>query len=306
MMTCGLSLDMSFPDVNYVVYAPSYNENSGGTIFLHELVHAINMRGLNAALWPMTDVYKQSRSTLLKRIFRPKPFLTDPALNTPIATKSQITPNTIAIYPELVMGNPLGAAHVARWLLYTPGKRHPFEFGENEMYFRVDEFADLPDLTGGAPDLFLWKVNRTYENQQRPDRKGACFIVRKWGDGPRHPVTEGAIQIDGMSHAEINDVFNRCEVFYSYDDATMYSQYAAVTGCLSVVLPSGNARRDDMLADHMLGRYGIAYGLEDEKLAHAKATQHKVIELLLERERAGQRSVDNFIEITRQRILNAA
>ena len=207
------------------------------------------------------------------------------------------------MYPELTLGNPLNAPHVARWLLYTPGKRHPFEFGENEMYFRVDEFADLPELTGGAPDLFLWTVNRTYRNENRPDRKGACFIVRKWGDGPRHPITEGAIQLDGKSHEEINEIFNQCEVFYSYDDATMYSQYAAVAGCLSVVLPSGDASRDDMLANHMLGRFGIAYGLEDSKLTHAAATREKVIDLLLEREREGQRSVDRFVEITKARVL---
>lgn len=299
---------MTASDINYIIYAPSFNENSGGTIFQHQLVHALNERGERASLWPMKDIYKPKRRTRLKRFFRPPPFLTSPELNTPVATQADLTPNTVVCYAELIPGNPLDAHHIARWLLYTPGKKHPFEFVDNEMFFRVDEFADLPEITGGAPDLFLWTVNRTYKNENRPDRKGACFIVRKWGDGPRHPLTETgeAIQIDGMSHEEINDVFNRCEVFYSYDDATMYSQYAAVTGCLSVVLPSGDATRDDMLADHMLGRYGIAYGLEEDKLAHAKATQHKVIDLLLEREREGQRSVDSFVEITKQRVLGGS
>jgi hypothetical protein len=167
------------------------------------------------------------------------------------------------------------------------------------VYFKVDEFADLPEVTGGAPDLFLWKVNRTYRNENRPDRKGACFIVRKWGDGPRHPVTDGAIQIDKLSHEAINDIFNRCDTFYSYDDATMYSQYAAVCGCLSVVIPSGDASRDVMLSNHMLGRYGIAYGLGDDKIAHAHATRDKVLDLLLEREAEGERTVDDFILRTR-------
>ena len=170
------------------------------------------------------------------------------------------------------------------------------------MYFRVDEFADLPELTGGAPDLFMWKVNRTYRNENRPDRSGACFIVRKWRDGPRHPLTENAIQVDGMSHEEINEVFNRCDTFYSYDDATMYSQYAAICGCLSIVLPTGDGSRDQMLANHMLGRYGIAYGLEEEKLEHARATRHKVLDLLLEREAEGERTVDRFIELTKARV----
>lgn len=292
---------MSSTGINYIVLAPTYNENSGGTIFQHELTHALNMRGEKAGLWPQPAIYEPGLRARIREKLRPKPYLRNPNLNTPMATAKDVGPNTVVVYPEVIRDNPVKAPHVVRWLLYTPGKRHPYSFGPDDMFFRVDEFADLPEITGGATDLFLWKLNRSYRNEGRPDRKGACFIVRKGGHIPRHPLTEDAIQIDGMSHAEINDVFNRCEVFYSYDDATMYSQYAAIAGCLSVVLPSGDDARDGMLADHMLGRYGIAYGLDDDKIAHAKATQDKVLPLLEEREAEGQRSVDRFIAMTKER-----
>lgn len=292
---------MSKVKLRYVIVAPTYRENSGGTIFLHQLVHALNERGQSAAIYPMDPVYGPGLRHKLSRVFKSEPFKLAPSLNTPVIRKADIQPDTIVVYPELVLGNPLGVSNVVRWLLYTPGVRHAYEFGFNEMFFRVDEFADLPEVTGGATDLFLWKVNKTYQNEHRPDRKGACFIVRKWGDKPRHSVTEGAVQIDGMSHAQINDIFNSCEIFYSYDDATMYSQYAAVCGCLSVVLPSGDPARDDTLKQHMLGKYGIAYGLEEDKLMHAKATQDKVLGLLQEREAAGHESVDQFIDLTKAR-----
>ena len=292
--------------VRYRVVSPMYRETSGGSIFLHELVHALRARGEDAAVVPMAPVYRRRLVKRLVSAVKPSAYATNPDLDTPVERKPDITPNTVVMYPEMVQGNPLGAAHVARWLLYTPGKRHPYSFTENEMFFRVDEFADLPELTGGAPDLFMWKVNRTYRNENRPGRKGACFIVRKWMDGPRHPVTENAIQIDGMTHEEVNDVFNRCDTFYSYDDATMYSQYAAIAGCLSVVIPSGDGSRDHLLANHMLGRYGIAYGFEDEKIAHARATAHLVQGLLEEREAAGQATVDRFIEITKARVAQSA
>lgn len=294
---------MSEPKVNYIVQAPSFYEASGGRIFLHELVHALNMRGEDAKLVPMDPVIKMSKRKRLKRLLTGgEPFKTNPELNTPVGTKADVGPNTVVMYPEIVLGNPLNARFVARWLLYQPGGNHPYEFTENEMYFRVDEFADDPELTGGAPDLFMWKVNRTYRNENRPDRKGACFMVRKGTHVPRHPITEDAIKVDGLTHEELNEIFNQCDTFYSYDDATMYSQYAAVAGCLSVVLPSGDASRDAMLENHMMGRYGIAYGLEPEKLEHARATQHKVIDLLNEREAAGQRTVDNFIRITKAEV----
>jgi hypothetical protein len=290
---------MTDPKINFIVCAPPFNENSGGTIFLHELANSLNRRGENAKLWPMTPIRKPGLRRKFERALRGNPYRTSPDLNTPVATRADVTDATVAVYPEVQLGNPVQARHVARWLLYTPGKRNPYQFGDDEMYFRVDEFADMPELTGGAPDLFMWKVNRTYRNENRPDRSGTCFIVRKWGDGPRPPLPENAIQLDGMSHEEINEVFNRCETFYSYDDATMYSQYAAICGCLSVVLPSGEGSRDQMLANHMLGRYGIAYGLEEEKIAHAIATRDKVLDLLLEREREGERTVDRFIELTK-------
>lgn len=293
---------MAKSELNFVVNAPSFDANSGGTIFLHELVNALNKRGERAALFPMAPIYGVPRRTKLKNFFRPPAYLTDPKLDTPIAKRGYITENTVAVYPEIVLGNPLGAKHVARWLLYTPGKKHAYDFGDNEMYFRVDEFADLPEVTGGAQDLFMWKVNRTYRNENRPERSGACFMVRKWGDGPRHPVTENAIQLDGKSHEEINDIFNQCEFFYSYDDATMYSQYAAICGCTSVVIPSGNDSRDEMLANHMLGQFGIAYGLEADKLAHANATKHKVIDLLNAREAEGERTVADFVDRVKESI----
>lgn len=286
----------------YLVVAPSYTPDSGGTIFLHKLVHALNLRGERAALVPMERSYKSGLASRVRQLFDRPVYRTNPVLDTPVAGAGDVSPHTVAVYPEMVLGNPLNAPHVARWLLYTPGKRHPYSFGPDDMFFRVDAFADLPEVTGGAPDLFLWDVNPSYRNENRPDRAGACFLVRKWQDGPRHPVTEGAIQIDGKSHAEINEIFNRCDTFYSYDDATMYSQYAAVCGCLSVVIPSGDATRDAMLSRHMLSRYGVAYGLDAAQLAHARRTRHKVLDHLRAREEAGARTVDRFLEITRRQV----
>lgn len=287
---------------NYIVVAPSFNENSGGAIFLHNLAHELNGRGERALLWPMGSMRKLNRYRSFFRWFvKRKRMKTSPDLDTPVARWSDLTPDSIVIYAEIIMGNPLGARNVVRWLLYKPGLRHPYDFGPDEMFFRVGEITDLPEVTGGAPDLLLWGVNRTYRNENRPDRNGVCYIVRKGNLKPRIPETEtaDAIDIAGMTHAEINDVFNRCHTFYSYDEATMYSQYAAVTGCTSVVIPGLYASRDEWAKNHELGRYGIAYGLDD--IAHAQATQHKVLDLLLAHEAEGKATVENFVTLTKER-----
>jgi len=287
--------------MHFIVVAPSYSEDSGGTIFLHELVNALNALGETAALSPMKPVYTPSRRQRMKAAIFPEKFQTAPGLNTPIAKPGDVTNKTIVVYPELVQGNPLGAKNVVRWLLYTPGVQHPYSFGPDELFVRVAPFADLPELTGGAPDMFLWKVNRTYRNENRPDRSGACFMVRKWDDGPRHAVTDNARQVDGMSHAELNEVFNQCDTFYTYDDATMYSHFAAICGCLSVVIPTGDAERTKVVENQALNKFGIAYDLSEDAFARARATQGQLLELLHERENAGLQSVKNMVELAAEK-----
>jgi hypothetical protein len=290
--------------LRYIVYAPGYNPNVGGIIFQHELVHTLNMLGQEAYLWPQAPLYGVGKRDRLKRLLNPPPFETNEHLNTPIAKKSDLkAQNTVMIYPEIVLGNPTGAQNIVRWLLYKPGDQHPYDFTEGEMFFRCYEKADLPEITGGAPDLFLWKVNRVYRNEGREGRKGVAYIVRKGHRKPRLAPTEapGATDINGMSHEEVNDVFNRVERFYSYDEATMYSQFAVLSGCLSIVVPGEYPDRAAWNQHHDLSINGIAYGDTPEEIAHAKATSGKLLEQLEAKEKAGIDTVRDFIAKTRDR-----
>lgn len=287
--------------VPYVVVAPSYSENNGGSMFLHGLVHTLNDLGMSASLSPMKPIYDPGLRGRIKNAFQPPEFIRAPHLNTPLATRETLRQPFIAVYPEIVRGNPLDAPHVARWLLYPPGALHPFEFGPDEMFFAVGEICIIPEIPGDVPDLFLWQINPVYQNEENPNRKGVCYIVRKGKAKPRVPQTEDpdAIQIDGMSHAEINEVFNKCDTFISYDEATMYSQFAAMTGCTSIVIPGDHASREEWVENHVLASYGVAYGFDD--VPHAVATRDKVRPLLEVEEAKGVATVKNFIEITQKR-----
>lgn len=287
---------------NYIVYTFSWNENNGGVIFMHNLVHELNRMGERALLWKAAPLYKQGRLRRLRNSLRPQPMLTNPLLDTPVAHRRDLSAESIVIYPELVPSNPLKARHVARWLLYKPGLLHPFSFGPDEMFFRAGSMSDVPDITGGASDLYLWKVNPVYRNENRPDRKGVCYMVRKGKDKPRIPETEAsdAIQIDGLSHAEINKVFNRCDTFYSYDEATMYSQFAAICGCTSVVVPGMFGSREEWVSQHPNGRFGIAYGTHLAELDHARATRQLLLKDLQRKEEESLETVRNFVNLTRQ------
>lgn len=290
---------------NYLIVTWPWSETNGGVMFLHQLAHTLNQMGERALLWRIGPIKKRMSPREWLHYFRHYEWRmkTNPDLDTPIARRRDLTRNSVVVYPELLPGNPLGAKNVVRWLLYRPGLAHPYEFGKDEMFFRVDKIMDLPELTGGAPDLYLWKINPAYRNENRPDRKGACYLLRKGFQKPRIPETEAAdaICVDGMSHEQMNDVFNRCEVFYSYDEATMYSQFAAISGCTSVVVPGLFPSREAWVAEHPNGRYGIAYGSDPSEMEHARATRHLLIENMRKREAEGVETVRRFIDLTHRR-----
>lgn len=292
---------MSSAALRYIVYAASWSEMSGGAIFQHGLVRALRDLGQDAWLWPMKSIYRPNLVTRIREELRLRPFHTAPGLEDAVARKRHLNARTVAVYGESILGNPLKAPHVARWLLYRPGLRHPYEFGKDDMFFRVGEITDLPEITGGAPDLTLWSRNRVYSDEGRPDRKGVCYMVRKGDDKARWPETEtaDAICLDGKSHAEVAEVFNRSETFISYDEATMYSQYAALCGCDSIVVPGIYDSPWAWRAQHEMAQFGVAYGRED--LPHARATRDQVLPMLEAREAASLETVKRFVELTRAR-----
>lgn len=270
---------------------------------MHYLAHELNLLQETAYIHRAGHVTSLGPRGWVKYMLTRGPMETNPLLNTPLARRGKLTRESIVVYPEITPGNPLKAKNVVRWLLYKPGLALPYKFGENEMFFRAAKLADLEEITGGAPDLYLWKINPAYKNENRPDRRGVCFAVRKGGQKPRIAETQSAdaVCIDGMSHVRINEVFNRCETFYSYDEATMYSQFAAIAGCTSIVIPGLFSSRTEWVANHPNGRYGVAYGNCSSELEHARRTRHLLVEDLRQREAASIDTVRNFIKLTKER-----
>ena len=81
----------------------------------------------------------------------------------------------------------------------------------------------------------------------------------------------------------------------------MYSQFAVICGCESVVIPGEHANRADWGRENELGKFGIAYGLEQSELDHARATRDQLIELLRAKEETGLETVRQFVDLTRKR-----
>ncbi|MDZ4097099.1 MAG: hypothetical protein U1E13_00220 [Methylophilaceae bacterium] len=292
--------------MKFVIYTPVYTENIGGVIALHKLAQKLTESGHIAKIWPWPKPVPGGGFGLLNLIKCFKWYTYHLFFNYPLITRikhpydlelaqSADLNNSIIIYPEVTLGNPLNAAKIIRWFLNRPTNAgRNLTYGSNELYFYYDKHFNDP-VINPDPNTHL-KIMETFEdiycvgNHQRDIEQ--CYIVRKGGDRLKNAHDAGAIKIDGLSHAEIAEIFNRAKYFISYDLYTMYSQYAAMCGCISVVVPLDGMTKYEWNQDEE-NRYGIAYGFDD--IDWAISTMSSIKRVIDDRNRVEEEMLDNFL-----------
>jgi hypothetical protein len=242
-------------------------------IALHTLGDRLNQLGAKAAIWPSGKPapweLKQPRgfAKFVLQLLKPiEPYDTGPFPRR--IARFRDLKDAIVVYPEIVSGNPLGVERVVRWLLYAPGfHTGEVNFGKDDLYFFYQEkFNDLALNPDHENLLRVSTVHQAYEQTNFSTRSGAAYIVRK-GEGKilnQHPAN--AIKVDALTHSAKAEVFNEVKYFYSYDLYTMYSVYAALCGCISIVIPEPGVSRGEWYPEDDR-RFGIAYGPTDEQWA---------------------------------------
>ena len=287
----------------YVIYAPDYDEDSGGTIALHRLCDLLNKNGVKSCLYAMRPpiIRRKSFSYIRKVIktfqymLKKKKCRTHDEFLTPLCTDIDIT-NDVVVYPEIVTGNPLGADHVVRWLLHEPGYfSGNVTFGVDDLFFYYQKaFLKRGDIRNIGGELKVIYFQEAYRKNNSYQREGTCYILRKGKNREIVHDLKKSVLIDGLPHKEIAEIFNKSEVCVSYDMYTMYSRYAAACGCLSIVVPEAGVDKYQWRPEEEL-RWGIAYGFND--VQWAKDTQEKVLpSLLYHEEISNSLSIDNFIK----------
>jgi hypothetical protein len=200
---------------------------------------------------------------------------TNPKFNTPcldIQSADEIANNDeyVVIYPEVVMGNPLKAKNIVRWLLHTPGfHTNQTNYGPNELYFRFSVETPYFSHPGSTTsDQFLTVVHFPTEIYNMDgaiqEREGTAHCIRK-GKGKEivHDLSD-SICIDGKSHEEIAAIFKRVKTFYCYDTRTAYYYFASLCGCETIVIPDEGVSEEEWLP-HPASRVGIRYGVDSPK-----------------------------------------
>ena len=286
-------------DQHFIIYTPPYRVNVGGVIALHNLCQLLNEQGFPASLWyhdnpvridSFSSLFKKLRYWL-RKFMRPDRYCS-PHLDA--ASTSQLQ-ESVVVYPEVTAGNPLKAKRVVRWLLHKPGfHTGVINYGKNDLFFYFKKDFDDPELNPN-PDNHLQIINvmrDIYKQTNFGERRGTCYMVRK-GKGRElnyHP--QGALLVDNYSHQELASVFNQYEYFISYDLYTMYSTYAAMCGCKSVVVPANWISKDEWHSDEFMT--GVAYGIED--LDRADQTKSEMFKVFQKAEENSINSVNIFAQ----------
>ncbi|AMD57188.1 hypothetical protein AWN88_02740 [Agrobacterium tumefaciens] len=293
-----------------IVACPPFDDRSGGNIVLHYLVHRLRGVGVEAYVFPlihevssdMSGLRRKFRKTLTmgKYIWGYLPFKTNPALNTPLASLSALC-RGIVVYPEIVSGNPLGLPRVVRWILYTPrghgvgedfAKPNPGE----KVFFFQHPFIEHIDWIPRENCLRLqWHRDDIFNDPGPVERTEVCRMIRK-GDAMTNSLpagAEGATMLDGKSNEEIAKVFKRARLFYCHDPYTMYCDYAALCGCLPIVVPPPGLSRTDWRPEK--DRLGIAYGDSAEQLDWATRTRAGLVDRIRDLKRQEDGMLEHFI-----------
>lgn len=275
----------------YYIFAPDYRQSSAGIRVLHYLCHALNELGEEAYLANARVV---------------GPGLRTPQLSKEVMLRHYAEGRTpVALYPEVVTGNPLDVPIVARWLLNKPGHLGgDTSFDPSDLIFHFGDWCLLEGMQGHhlqlpAIDPYIFN-NR--ENPWDHQRKGSCYYANKFlvfgGQvDPRIKNSSVSLGLDSpRSHEELADILRKSEVMYCYEPSTLVYE-ALACGCPVLIVPSDYWAQNG--APEVLNSPGVALASDVNALQKAKVSLAKYDqeELLYESTQAAWWQVENFVSI---------
>ena len=274
------------PNKNIIIYThmPLFSMVDGGTLVQYNLGKILDEE-LNQVVRIYSPSGIEAENPVFNKFYRPTDF--------------PIDENTVVIYCEGTIGNPLGAKHVVRWMLSVLGQNVPHShldtWARNELVYHFNfepRFFEYPERKG----VFYKMLSCIYINPEIKQtnfgiREGSCFAIRK----AHHIHKSKPIQIihDDGSHqltgyetqSQCIEIFNTYKYFYCYDSNTFLTFMAAMCGCISIVYPVEGLSKSEWVkttaakdylnsvgGDETETLYGVAYGLEE--IPFAESTLH--------------------------------
>jgi O-antigen biosynthesis protein len=218
----------------YLVWSFDYYPDSAGQKTMHRLCHELNRAGQTAFV-----AYEKR----------------NPDWKTPFRSRRWMSGDWIAVYPEIVKGNPWKAPRVVRYVLNNPGKLGgDTTYAPSEIVYVFHELFNDP---GVPPEriMFLPTIELDIYTDRHEPREGALYYV---GKGQKTRDLDAVELTNDMKRDGHNlaDLLNRATVLYTFDNVTAMTIIARLCGCPVVLIPDGTYIRetfDEMVASPGLG-----------------------------------------------------
>jgi hypothetical protein len=202
--------------VKYLVWSFDYYDDSACQKTMHRLCHELNEAGQEAYV-----AYQ----------------LRNPAWNTPCHSPP-LDGEWIAIYPEIIKGNPWKAPRVVRYVLNNPGRLGGDKVYDSSeiVYVFHESFNDV----GVPPEriLHLPTIELDLYYDRHLPREGAVFYV---GKGQQTRDLRGTEITNDLKRDRplLAETLNRATVMYTFDNVTAMVDIARLCGCPVVLIPDG-------------------------------------------------------------------
>lgn len=296
--------------LNFIIDLPyGFGDHlTGGLLAMHYLAYQLAKRGQNVYIFCKPE-YPHENIHTIKNINRVE--------NGTVKRDWELflynLTNTIAVYPEISLGNPFNTKHVARWLLYESQSEIEKTWGENDCYFNYGTFKTLEGKEQHPLTVMDFHFE-VFQDRGREDRKGFCHILHK------NTTDNSRIMMEELGSKGLGDwksrgcfkylveEFNKYEYFVTYDEKSFFTVAAALCGCKSIICNPKNLSNvkekninykgpltpTEYRLENPLQMFGVAYGFNDLKWAHD--TVHLVRKHLIKRDRMNNKTIDKFIE----------
>jgi len=257
-------------DINFVVFSqfPQYIDYIGSSTVSHTLANELALLGESTFIYANETPHKQVSC---------------------IPWGSNIdydNENTIFILPAGAGDHTFAqnipnfidnSQNIVRHLVNSQVKQYP---KENKIYQLSKYFNTLDEqkVDGYMPILNI--DFNTFKNHNLP-RSGRCYLIKGEEYLTGQPIYHNSSDTNldnywaykGDRMEFLAEIFNKHEIFFTYNTQTFISVLAAMCGCISVILPHPNTSKEKLL-NFPQNKFGISYGFDD--INHSIDTLHLV------------------------------
>jgi len=281
------------PEHPYYILAPDYRETSSGIASLHYLCHLLNLRGREAYILGKAQV---------------NPDLKTPLLDAQAAQRHVDTGQVpIAIYPEVVEGNPFECSVVARFLLNFEGfiTGRGMAAAPSDLLFYSGALiaarhgnpeGDLLCLPTINVDLFCAAAPGTV-------REGKYLYQNRFAleqiDYSQLPADIRLLSMaNALTLAQLADLLRKAQVMYTHE-WSMTCVIAVLCGCPVIFIP-GHGIDQQFLDASFVGSSGFAMLDQPDALRHASAGVEGALQRYVERTAPFWQQLEVFVDKTQQ------